>query len=164
MKGIYLCAKEHRIIGYDIVYNDIVNYPGIDICCDMLNIDISNYDFVIATPPCNYYSRANYRRETSKIAQDTKHLLPAILEKLKNYNKPFIVENVCNKTLLPKSDFLEFNFGNHHFYTNILIMHIDKGFSKKQNKAKLSYGKRDNNYNVDLVFKLFLSEVENVYE
>lgn len=158
LKGIYLCAKEHRIPGFNIDYNDITNYPGINICCDMLKVDIEKYDYVIATPPCNYYSRANYRRETSKIAQSTKHLLPGILKKLENYKKPFLVENVCNSSLLPKSKFLEFNWGNHHFYTNVLFFIIDN--PKKQNKQHLQYGKRDNNYNVHTVINAFLERIK----
>ena len=76
MKGIYLCAKNHRISGVNLDYNDIEPFPGITHCCSCEEIDLTKYDYIIATPPCNYYSRANYRRETSKIAQETKHLLP----------------------------------------------------------------------------------------
>lgn len=163
MKGIYLASKEHRIKGVNLDYNDIEDLEGINLQCDMLEVDINNYDYVIATPPCNYYSKANYRRETSFVAQSTKHLLPGILEKLKKYNKPFLVENVCNQTLLPKTSFYEFNFGNHHFYTNVFILIPDKSFAKKQNKQNLAYRKRDNNYNVHLIIDIFL-EMINAYE
>lgn len=157
MNGIYLASKEHRLPNYQMDYNDIENYPGITVPGDMMAIDINKYDYVIATPPCNYYSRANYRRETSKIAQETKHLLPAILEKLKDYKKPFIVENVCNSTLLPKTNFIEFEFGNHHFYTNTLLLFT--ALPQAQNTAKRSYGHRDGNYNVDLIIKIFLETI-----
>lgn len=156
MKGIYLASKQHRIPGYTIDYNDIQEYEGINIPGDMLQIDTNDYDYVIATPPCNYYSKANFRRESSKIAQNTKHLLPDILEKLKNYKKPFIVENVCNSTLLPKTKFYEFDFGNHHFYTNVFLLVPDKSYAVKQNKQNVCRNKRDNNYNVDLIIKIFL--------
>lgn len=156
MKGLYLASKQHRIKGYDIDYNDINYYEGINLQCDMLELDINKWDYVIATPPCNYYSRANYRRETSKVAQETKHLLPDLLKKLENYKKPFIVENVCNSRLLPKSNFIEFEFGQHHFYTNVFMLVPNKSWAVKQNKQNKAYGKRDNNENVDLIIKLFL--------
>lgn len=159
-KGVYLASKQHRLEGYNIDYNDIENYEGITIKGDMLEVDLDKYDYIIATPPCNYYSRANYRRETSKIAQETKHLLPKILEKLQKYNKPFIVENVCNSTLLPKTALYEFDFGQHHFYTNVFMLIYDKSYAEKQNKVKMAYGKRDNNKNVDIIIKLFLETIE----
>lgn len=159
MKGIYLASKEHRIPGYDIDYNDIEKYDGINKQGDMLKIDIEKYDYVIATPPCNYYSKANYRRETSKVAQETKHLLPEILKKLENYKKPFIVENVMNSTLLPKTNFYEFEVGQHHYYSNVFMLIPHKSYMVKQNKTKQQYGKRDNNYNVDLIIRLFLETI-----
>lgn len=159
MKGIYLASRKHRIPGYDIDYNDIEEYEGINICCDMLTVDLSKYDYIIATPPCNYYSRANYRRETSKVAQETKHLLPTILEKLQKLNKPFIVENVLNESLLPKSNVYEFNFGQHHFYTNVFMLVYDSSYAEKQNKQNVTRSKRDGNKNVDLIIKLFLETI-----
>jgi len=89
----------------------------------MLDIDLSSYDFIIATPPCNYYSRANRFRETSMYSQKTKHLLPAILKKLQNQDKPFIVENVINKVLMKDiiKDFKYFiyEYGRHTYFTNV---------------------------------------------
>lgn len=159
MKGIYLASKQHRLKNYNLDYNDIEKYPGINIPGDMLTVNLENYDYIIATPPCNYYSRANYRREKSKIALETKHLLPEILKKLEKIKKPFIVENVMNSSLLPKTNFIEFDFGQHHYYTNIFMLIPDKSYAVKQNKAKLSYGKRDNNKNVDIIIKLFLESI-----
>lgn len=156
MKGIYLASKEHRIPGYDIDYNDIEEYAGINKPGDMLSIDLNKYDYIIATPPCNYYSRANYRRETSKVAQATKHLLPEIIKKCEKLGKPFLIENVCNSKRLPKSNVYEFEFGQHHFYTNVFMFTPDKSYAKKQNKQYLSYGHRDNNENVHLIINIFL--------
>lgn len=160
MSGIYLCARKHRLSNYDIVYNDIINYPGINLCCDMREIkDFSIYDFIIATPPCNYYSRANFRRSSSRIALETKDLLPLCIERLSHSGKPFIIENVCNSTLLPRSDVYEFDFGNHHFYTNVFMLVPDKSFAVSQNKQYVSRSKRDDNFNVDLIIKLFLEMI-----
>lgn len=159
MKGIYLAAKEHRIKNVNLDYNDIEKYEGINIVGDMLTVNLEKYDYIIATPPCNYYSRANYRRETSEIAQTTKHLLPEIIKKCEKLNKPFIIENVCNNSLLPKSNSYEFNFGQHHFYTNVFMLIPHKSYAEKQYKQKLQYGKRDNNKNVQIIIDIFLEMI-----
>ena len=159
MKGVYLCARKHRIPGYLIDYNDIEYYPGITLLGDCRNIDVSQYDFIIATPPCNYYSRANYRRDVSTVAQSTKDLLPYCIDICQRSGKPFIIENVCNSSLLPKADCYEFDFGQHHFYTNVFMLVPHKSFSVKQNKAYVCRNKRDGNYNVDLIIKLFLEVI-----
>lgn len=159
MKGIYLASRKHRIKEAQLDYNDIVQYEGINKPGDMLEIDLNVYDYIIATPPCNYYSRANFRRNSSEVAQSTKHLLPGILSKLALIDKPFIVENVCNDTLLPKTNFYEFNFGQHHFYTNVFMLVYDKSYAEFQNKQYLSRENRDNNKNVDLIIRLFLETI-----
>lgn len=74
MKIIYLAAFKAHHPNWNMVYQDINGKR--DIAGDMLEIDLTPYDVIIATPPCNYYSRANYRRETSEYSQKTKHLLP----------------------------------------------------------------------------------------
>lgn len=95
MKGIYLGAYKALHESYDIDYQDINGLR--DIGGDMLTINLEKYDFIIATPPCNWWSRANYRRETSEYSIRTKLLLPCILFKLTLLGKPFIIENVLNK-------------------------------------------------------------------
>lgn len=165
MKGVYLCARKHRIPGYNIVYNDIIEYPGIDLCVDALQIDFEKFDFIIATPPCNYWSRANWRRECSDVALSTKHLLPSILFKCIDSKKPFIVENVMNKTLFDANGLLSFyvfTFGGHTFWTNVFMFIPDKSYAVRQNKQYVSREKRDNNQNVDLIIKLFLETIHQV--
>lgn len=102
MKGIYLAACKARHSNYDIVYQDIDNKYNCDLNGDMLLIDISNYDFIIATPPCNFWSRANPYYRKSEYSRRTKHLLPATILKLASQKKPFIIENVINKTRMSK--------------------------------------------------------------
>ena len=55
MKGIYLAAFKAYHPNYDIVYQDINGKR--DIGGDMMDVDLTQFDFIIATPPCNYYSR-----------------------------------------------------------------------------------------------------------
>ena len=124
MKGIYLASFKAIHENYDIVYQDINGKR--DIGGDMLEIDLSHYDFIIATPPCNYWSRANYRRETSIYAQATKKLLPEILVALAYQDKPFIVENVRNDRLFKVNNLYDFpcfiyKIGRHTYWTNVKL-------------------------------------------
>lgn len=122
MKGIYLAAFEAKHENYNLIYQDINGKRDID--GDMLETPLDDYDFIIATPPCNYYSKARGNRKPSKYALNTKHLLPAILDKLRNCGKPYIVENVRNAPLFNKQDmFSKADFvyfvGRHTYWTNI---------------------------------------------
>jgi hypothetical protein len=122
MKIIYLASFKAFHPNYNITYQDINGKR--DLNGDMLSIDLNPYDVIIATPPCNYYSRANYRRETSLYSQKTKHLLPDILNKLIKLNKPFIVENVRNPRLFDVAGLnnlpcYQYIHGRHTYWTNI---------------------------------------------
>lgn len=128
-KGIYLASFKALHSNYDIVYQDINGNR--DIGGDMMDIDLNKYDFVIATPPCNYYSRANYRRNESEYSLKTKHLLPDIIHKLINeYRRPFIVENVRNDKMFSKIGLLNvncyiFKIGRHTYWSNIKFPYED---------------------------------------
>lgn len=122
MNIIYLAAHIANHPKWNVTYQDISGNR--DIGGDMMDVDLSPYDIIIATPPCNYWSRANYRRETSEYAQNTKHLLPSIIDKLIKENKPFIVENVRNKKLMDAHGLYNKNcfiieHGRHTYWTNI---------------------------------------------
>ena len=120
MKVIYLAAFQANHPNFDVTYQDINGKR--DIGGDMLDVDLTPYDVIIATPPCNYYSRANWRRETSIYSQNTKHLLPSIMRKLSSQDKPFIIENVINLSLM---DFVNdcpvftIQHGRHLYFTNV---------------------------------------------
>lgn len=128
MKGIYLAAYKAYHPNYDLDYNDIKKTSEhINIIDDMLNVDLDKYDFIIATPPCNYYSKLNRFRDTAAYSQKTKHLLPDIISKLSKLGKPFIVENVrshiINKLIQDQKDFNGFIYqhGRHTYWTNIMF-------------------------------------------
>ena len=89
MIGIYLGAYKAAHPNFNIVYQDINGKRDLD--GDMLDIDLDPYDFIIATPPCNYYSRAIGSRPHSQYALNTKHLLPAIINKLQYLDRPYII-------------------------------------------------------------------------
>lgn len=124
MIGIYLAAFKALHPKYNIIYQDINGKR--DIGGDMLNIDLSLFDFIIATPPCNYWSRARGNK-ISLYSLQTKHLLPEILKKLENQDKPFIVENVCNiKRFKEENILLNRNcniyiINRHVYFTNIIL-------------------------------------------
>ena len=145
MKGIYLGSYTAYHPNHFIIYQDINgkrDLPG-----DMMFVDLSQYDYIIATPPCNYWSRANYRRETSKYSQETKHLLPGILTKLVGIHKPFIIENVRNDKMFKKYhlfDYLSvyvYRIGRHTYWTNINCDEIFKNIVQKP-KVEIKNGKR----------------------
>ena len=163
-KGIYLASYKAYHPNHHIVYQDINGKR--DIGGDMMDIDLTPYDFIIATPPCNYYSRANYRRETSEYSQKTKHLLPSILKKLYEQfmNVPFIVENVQNSTLIPHDwddKLFVYHLANHTYWSNIKFETSDLQFviANKQNVCKQ---KRQGGYNVHLVIERFLETIERL--
>lgn len=151
MKGIYLGCGKAAHNGYDIVYQDIDGKR--DIGGDMLDIDLSPYDFIIATPPCNYWSRCNYRRDKSSYALQTKHLLIDLLEKLINCGKPFLVENVRNDNLFGQYGLLEKNcltvvIGRHRYWTNVLFYNrdIEQRQDFKYGGYVIRYDDMDNKY------------------
>lgn len=128
MKGIYLFANRARHQEHEIIYNDSEDKYNCDITGNALDVQLDEYDFIIATPPCNWWSRANYRRNTSPYALATKELLPKTIEKLANQNKPFIIENVKNKTrmeeegiftLIKKHKLYCQHVGRHIYISNI---------------------------------------------
>ena len=169
MKVIYLgrCRAYHP--NYDVDYNDITKTSDhINIIGDMLKVDLSCYDVLIATPPCNYYSRANYRRDISSYALNTKHLLPGVLYRfMQNYNKPFLVENVRNWSLFQKCGITKFcndngifiyEYGRHTYFTNIML-NLNNIPQVKDNIAHISNSKniyREGGYNVYNVIEYFL--------
>lgn len=124
MRAIYLAAGRASLKYSNVTYNDYKEQR--DLVCDMMDVDLDKYDILIATPPCNYYSRANHKRETSTYAQATKHLLPDIIDKFIQTGKPFIVENVRNAPLFHKlglydKDCFIYKHGRHTYWTNVLF-------------------------------------------
>lgn len=173
MKGIYLGCCKARHPNYDIIYQDIEKdkYKA-DLGGDMLTIDISGYDYIIATPPCNWWSKANPYYKKSEYSLKTKHLLPDIIEKLGKQNKPFIIENVINKKRMKENGIFElankYNlhiifYGRHTYFTNFYV-----NFEDVPQQQDFKYGgRRVNNdgynqggLNVFLVIEKWLKEVE----
>ena len=169
MRVIYLAAGRAKLEHNNVTYNDIKEKR--DLNCDMLAVNLKNYDVLIATPPCNYYSRANNSREKSEYAQRTKHLLPDIIEKFIKLGKPFIVENVRNAPLFKKLGLYEkecfiYIHGRHTYWTNVPFN--PQGIPQEHDFKQIpGYGcvrlKRyvQGGKNVNDVFDYFLDVVEN---
>lgn len=127
-KGIYLAACKARHPNYNLVYQDIDKRYNCDIGGDMLDVSLDDYDYVIATPPCNWYSIANPYWWHSEYAIRTCILLPLILLKLANCGKPFLVENVRNNIKFQQMGIFriceKYNIyiqyvGRHTYFTNV---------------------------------------------
>lgn len=123
-KVIYLASGYAKLQEPGVVYNDLI-VPR-ENRQDMLDVDLSAYDILIATPPCNFYSYARGAKQPSDYAISTAHLLLDIIIKFYYTGKPFIVENVTNKTTL---DFIwamcadlglyRFKHARHTYITNV---------------------------------------------
>ena len=124
LKGIYLAAYRAFHPNYDIVYQDINGLR--DVGGNMLDVCLDDYDYIIASPPCNWWSKANYRRDESPYSLRTKWLLPAILYKLLQIGKPFIVENVRNDSRFHQYHLFDlplyvYTIGRHTYWTNCFL-------------------------------------------
>lgn len=143
---IYLASYKAFHPNYPVTYQDINGER--DIGGDMMDIDLTPYDIIIATPPCNWWSRANWRRNTSEYSLKTKHLLIDIINKLKDHEKPFIVENVRNDKQFALHGLFDNNLhvyhvGRHTYWSNVYfktddIVQIAKTDYKNGKKRYLS--------------------------
>ena len=171
MKGIYLAAGNAVHSNYDIIYQDINNKR--DIGGDMLDIELESFDYIIASPPCNYWSIARGSR-CSNYSILTKHLLPCIIDKCIKLSKPFIVENVKNNKrmtengIIPRNDCIVFTHGRHIYFTNVPFEYsnIPQRQDFKHHGYVIKYEDMDNQYhqggyNVHNVIEAFLHEVHN---
>lgn len=101
---LYCCAGGaavglHRA-GYDVTGVDIVNqpnYPFDFVMGDALDADLSGYDFVWASPPCQNSSHMSGCRPG--LAQQYAQLIPATRAKLNAWGGPYIIENVIGAPL-----------------------------------------------------------------
>lgn len=163
---IYLASGRAKLNYPYVIYNDLYE-DSADLKCDMMSVNLEDFDILIASPPCNYYSRANsYKsKESSFYAQSTKHLLPDIIDKFIATGKPFIVENVRSFPLFNKAGLFNKNcfvyfLGRHTYWTNVMI-----NFSNFPQEYDFdSHGLRLKSYvqggdNVNKVFDFFIETV-----
>ena len=170
MLGVYLGAWYARHPNYKIVYNDVNTHTHPDILGDMLQVDLNQFDFAIATPPCNYWTHARSNTHPSDYAMKTKHLLPDIMAKLSEWNKPFIIENVRNAPrfekegifqIVAKNSLFMHYIGRHTYFTNIMVdltCEQEKDFTKG-GICLSSYKNKQGGKNVHKVIELWLKHI-----
>lgn len=142
----------------------------------MLDVDLSAFDYIIATPPCNFWSIARGNR-CSQYSLDTKHLLPEIIKKLINFGKPFIVENVINKKRFAQNGIYDiakcniYYINRHTYFTNIEFTADEIAELESKSRQDFKYGgkvimyddmsnkKHQGGYNVHLVIDKFIEKV-----
>lgn len=129
-KGVYLGCGIARHPDYKIDYIDTDKAVHPTYCMKMEDVDLSEYDFYICTPPCNFWSHAIGEERCSAYALETKHLLEWAIETLSKTGKPFIIENVKNKPRMEKYGIFSLarkyglyiqEVGRHTYFTNDMI-------------------------------------------
>lgn len=172
LKGIYLGACRAYHPSYNLDYNDIIPGYHNNIICDMLEVELTNYDYIIATPPCNWWTRANWRRNQSEYSLKTKHLLPDILEKCGKLNRPFIIENVRNYKRFKENGIIKiceeygiyiYEYGRHTYFTNIMFNpnNIEQIPDHIQNTCNGTTKYRQGGTNVHNVIEYWLKIINN---
>lgn len=172
---IYLGAYQAYSEKWEIDYQDINGLRELN--GDMLNYPLDDYKVIICTPPCNFWSKANYRRYDSEYALNTRDLLPKMIERLGSFNKPFIIENVRNDKLFREYGIYEiarkyrlhiFFIGRHTYFTNVFFPYYDLiDLQTKDFKQVKGYGcvslthNRQGGKNVEIVIDRFLSVCKN---
>lgn len=89
----------HRA-GFEVSGVDIANQPNYPFpfrLGDALDVDLSGFDFVWASPPCQNSSRMSNCRPG--LAEKYAQLIPATRAKLKAWGGPYIIENVVGAPL-----------------------------------------------------------------
>lgn len=107
------CSRGYYDAGFDVVGVDCTeqdHYPFPFYKANALNFDLSGYDLIHASPPCQAYTTMNW-------ASDNTHpdLVPRVREMLQAQGTPWIMENVIAAPI--RRDFLlcgtMFNLGAH---------------------------------------------------
>jgi len=86
--GMGLFNAGFQVVGFDIKPQP--NYPFEFILQDALTVDLSRFDAIWASPPCQRYSRMTPNR----IKPTYWNSIPPVRNCLENSGKPYIIENV----------------------------------------------------------------------
>ena len=121
-KGIKLALPNADITGVDHSYKE--KYPYKFIRAKVEDFDLSGYDFIWASPPCQEFSLATVSHRQNGAKYST--LLLELKTKLEELGTPFCIENVPNAPLWPRTELCGEMFGlgvirHRIFYTNFTV-------------------------------------------
>lgn len=104
------CSMGYYMAGFEVVGVDIEfqpRYPFRFIQSDMFDIDLSEYDFIHASPPCQGYSITRHLHKEK--AHDL--LVDRVRTFLKASGKPYVIENVVGAPLINPISLNGYMFG-----------------------------------------------------
>ncbi len=170
MKIIYLASGYAKLQEPGVTYNDLI-VPR-ENRQDMLEVDLNEYDILIATPPCNFYSYARGSKRPSEYALNTAHLLVDIIIKFYYTGKPFIVENVTNKTsmgfiwaMCSDLGLYRFKHARHTYITNIKfdVSEVPKEFDFKKGGYFINtFSDRQGGNQVSAIIDCFIKAAKSI--
>src|SRR5688572_21489903 len=86
------CAMGYHRAGFEVVGVDLgwqANYPFRFLQWNALRTNPRNFDLIHASPPCQLWSITSYRNN-----KDYPDLITPLRERLAEWNKPYVIENV----------------------------------------------------------------------
>jgi DNA (cytosine-5)-methyltransferase 1 len=89
-EGYHRAFPDAEIVGVDLEPQP--NYPFTFVQADALEFDLSGFDFIHASPPCQSFTA--YRRKGHGVGDGYLNLIPAMRSRLKAAGVPYVIENV----------------------------------------------------------------------
>ena len=147
-----------------VLTNDLYGKHKPDIVGDVVEVPLDNYQILMATPTCNYYTTLR-RNLASQYALNTRHLLPVLIKKYAETGKPFIIENVINQRRmanflynLPKGVYF-YKHGRHSYFTNVELPLLQNVYQRHEYVKDLKNSERQGGFNVEIVLEHFIDTV-----
>ena len=94
--GYHRAFPDAEIVGVDI--DPQPRYPFEFVQADALTFDLSGFDFIAASPPCQLFTV--YRNNHKQSFKPVLNLIPQIRERLQASGVPYVIENVPKAPLI----------------------------------------------------------------
>lgn len=116
------------VTGFDIRHQP--RYPLKFYQADALTVDLSPFDFVWASPPCQRHCRLRKMNEAQGVAKDWPDLIAQTRAKLRAWGGPYVIENVPGAPLINPIQLCGSSFGlqvqrHRLFESNIALLELD---------------------------------------